>query len=32
MVAQADFIAGSKTVLDYLMRPVVRVKERALRD
>ncbi|MFB9150072.1 HlyD family type I secretion periplasmic adaptor subunit [Roseovarius ramblicola] len=32
MVAQADFIAGRKTVLDYLMRPVVRVKERALRD
>jgi len=32
MVAQADFLAGKKTVLDYLMRPVVRVKERALRD
>jgi len=32
MVAQADFLAGQKTVLDYLMRPVVRVKERALRD
>jgi len=32
MVAQADFLAGKKTVLDYLMRPVVRVKGRALRD
>ena len=32
MVAQADILAGRKTVLDYILRPVVRVKERALRD
>jgi adhesin transport system membrane fusion protein len=32
MVAQVDILAGRKTVLDYLLTPVVRVKERALRE
>ena len=32
MVAQADILAGRKTVLDYILRPVIRVKDRALRD
>jgi len=32
MVAQADILAGRKTVLDYITEPVVRVKDRALRD
>lgn len=32
MLAQADILAGRKSVLDYILRPVVRVKERALRD
>ena len=32
MIAQIDILTGRKTVLDYLIRPVVRVKERAFRD
>ena len=32
MVAQVDILTGRKTVLDYLIRPVVRVKEEAFRD
>jgi adhesin transport system membrane fusion protein len=32
MVAQVDILAGRKTVLDYILKPVVRVKERALRE
>lgn len=32
MVAQVDILTGRKTVLDYLLRPVVRVKEEAFRD
>ena len=32
MVAQANILKGRKTVLDYLLKPVIRVKERALRD
>lgn len=32
MVTEVDILAGRKTVLDYILRPVVRVKERALRD
>lgn len=32
MVAQVDILAQKKTVLDYLIRPVVRVKEKAFRD
>jgi adhesin transport system membrane fusion protein len=32
MVTEVDILAGRKTVLDYILRPVVRVKDRALRD
>jgi adhesin transport system membrane fusion protein len=32
MIAEVDFLAGRKTVMAYLTRPVVRVKERAFRD
>lgn len=32
MTAEVDILAGRKTVLDYIIRPVVRVKERAFRD
>lgn len=32
MVAEVDILTGRKTVLDYLIRPVIRVKERALRE
>jgi adhesin transport system membrane fusion protein len=32
MVTQVDILAGKKTVLEYLTRPVVRVKENALRE
>jgi len=32
MVAQANVLKGRKTVLDYLLKPVVRVRDRALRD
>lgn len=32
MVAQVDILTGRKTVLDYFIRPVVRVKERAFRE
>ena len=32
MVAEVDILAGRKTVLDYLTRPVIRVKDRAFRD
>lgn len=32
MVAQVDILSGKKTVLDYLVKPVVRVKDRALRQ
>jgi adhesin transport system membrane fusion protein len=32
MVAQVDILTGRKTVLDYLIRPVVRVKDEAFRD
>ena len=32
MVAEVDILTGRKTVLDYLTRPVIRVKDRALRD
>lgn len=32
MVAQVDILAGKKTVLDYILKPVVRVKDRALRE
>ena len=32
MTAEVDILAGRKTVLEYITRPIVRVKERALRD
>lgn len=32
MVAQVDILTGRKTVLDYLVRPVVRVRDQAFRD
>ena len=32
MVAEVDILSGRKTVLEYLTRPVIRVKERALRE
>ena len=32
MVAEIDILAGRKTILEYLTRPVIRVKERALRE
>jgi len=32
MVAQVDILTGRKTVLDYLIRPVRRVREEAFRD
>jgi len=32
MLAQVDILSGRKTVLDYITAPIVRVKERALRD
>ncbi|TKA96254.1 HlyD family efflux transporter periplasmic adaptor subunit, partial [Cereibacter changlensis] len=32
MMAEIDILNGRRTVMDYLVRPVVRVKERAFRD
>lgn len=32
MVAQVDILSEKKTVLDYIIRPVVRVKQQAFRD
>ena len=32
MVAQVDILSGKRTVLDYLIAPVVRVKETAFRE
>src|SRR6056297_3668982 len=32
MVAQANILTGRKTVLDYLLQPVVRVRDRAFRE
>ncbi len=32
MVAEVDILAGRKTVLEYLTQPVVRVRDRALRE
>lgn len=32
MIAEVEFLSDRKSVLDYLIRPVVRVKERAFRD
>lgn len=32
MVAQVDILTGEKTVMDYFIAPVIRVKDRALRE
>jgi adhesin transport system membrane fusion protein len=32
MVAQVDILTGQKTVLDYLLRPVVRVRDQAFQE
>jgi len=32
MVAEVDILTGKKTVLDYLLKPVLRARERALRE
>ncbi|MCT4559228.1 MAG: HlyD family type I secretion periplasmic adaptor subunit [Pelagimonas sp.] len=32
MVAQVDILAGRKTVLDYLVRPVIKIKDEAFRE
>ena len=32
MVAEVDILAGRKTVMEYLTQPVIRVRDRALRD
>jgi adhesin transport system membrane fusion protein len=32
MVAQVDILTGKRTVLDYLLKPVIRARERALRE
>lgn len=32
MVAEVDVLTGKKTILDYLLKPVLRAKERALRE
>lgn len=32
MIAEVDIIAGRRTILNYLMQPVIRVRDRAFRD
>ncbi|WP_254430463.1 MULTISPECIES: hypothetical protein [unclassified Ruegeria] len=32
MVAEVDILSGRKTVLDYLIQPVLKVNDRALRE
>ncbi|SLN38779.1 HlyD family type I secretion periplasmic adaptor subunit [Ruegeria meonggei] len=32
MIAEVDILSGKKTVLEYLLQPVVKVKDRALRE
>lgn len=32
MIAQVDILAGRKTVLDYIVRPVIKVKDEAFRE
>ena len=32
MIAEVDILAQKKTVLDYILRPVVRVRDAAFRD
>ena len=32
MIAEVDILSGRKTVLDYLLQPVLKIKDRAFRD
>lgn len=32
MLAEVDIITGKKTVMDYLLKPVLRARERAMRE
>ena len=32
MVAQVDILTGKKTVLDYILKPILRARERAMRE
>ena len=32
MVAEVDILTGKKTVLDYLLKPVLQARERAMRE
>ena len=32
MIAEVDILSGKKTILDYLLQPVIKVKDRALRE
>jgi membrane fusion protein, adhesin transport system len=32
MTTQVDILTGEKTVLDYLLKPILRAKQRALRE
>ena len=32
MVASVDILTGSRTILDYMMKPILKTRERALRE
>lgn len=32
MIAEVDILSGRKTVLEYLLQPIVKIKDRALRE
>ena len=32
MTADVDILTGKKTVLDYILKPILKAKERALRE
>jgi adhesin transport system membrane fusion protein len=32
MTAQVDILTGEKTVMDYLLKPILKAQERALRE
>lgn len=32
MIAEVDILSGKKTVLDYILQPVIKIKDRALRE
>jgi adhesin transport system membrane fusion protein len=32
MTTQIDILTGEKTVMDYLLKPILKAKERALRE